>query len=292
MFSLANSIDIVINSAAKVDHYGNYTDFYNTNVKSVNNIIDFCFSFNKKLYQISTLSISGNSFDSNTIKQNFKNEVFFKESNLYINQSLENVYIRSKFEAEENVLEAISKGLDAYILRMGNLMPRIKDYKFQENIQDNAYINRLVAFLKLGVIPDYIKDFYLEFTPIDSASNAIIKLIQNSTSNNRIFHLFNHNHVYLKPLLNVLKKSNYNLKIISNDEFKNIINSLLSNKKKKNILNLLINDFDSDLHLSYKTGIIIKSDFSVEYLNKIGFKWPKIKKDYLMEFIKLIKRVI
>lgn len=292
LLNLSNLVDIVINSAAKVSHYGNYQDFYNTNVKSVNNIIEFCQNFSKKFYQISTLSISGNSFDSNSIKQNFTGTINFSENNLYVNQSLENVYVRSKFEAECKTLEAISKGLDAYILRLGNLMPRINDGKFQENIQENAYINRLISFLRLRAIPDYMKDIYLEFTPIDSASDSIIKLIQNPTNNNRIFHLFDHNHVYIDTILKILKKFNIKLNMISDDNFKELIKETLNNKKTKDILNLLINDFDDDLNLLYKTGIVVDSDFSVNYLNKLKFKWPEINRNYLMNFIKLIRRLI
>ena len=118
LLNIANNVDIVVNTAARVAHYGNYYEFYNTNVKSVQYAIDFCKSFNKKLYHISTLSVSGNSFDSNIVKQHLNHITYFRENSLYIGQSLENVYIRSKFEAECLVLDAILDGLDAYILRV------------------------------------------------------------------------------------------------------------------------------------------------------------------------------
>lgn len=292
LLSLANSINIVINSAAKVDHYGSYTDFYNVNTKSVKHMIDFCTSFNKKFYQISTLSVSGNSFDSSSIKQTFENQAYFRENNLYIKQSLENVYTRSKFEAECCVLDAINNGLDAYILRMGNLMPRFKDGMFQENILDNAYINRIISLIKIGCIPDYIKDIYLEFTPIDSAAYAVMKIITHPTENNRIFHLFNHNHVFLEQCFNLFKKSNYFIKIVSEQDFINAVNLFLNNKKKKETLNVLVNDFDKDLHLLYNTDIIIKSEFTIDYLNKLGFRWPKIGKSYLKNFVEVLRRVL
>ncbi len=292
LFNLANSIDIVINSAAKVDHYGNYQDFYNTNVKSVKQIINFCKSFNKKFYQVSTLSISGNAFDTSSATQSINKTTYFDESSFYIGQTLENIYIRSKFEAEKLVLNAIKNGLDAYILRMGNLMPRLSDGKFQENILDNAYINRVIAFLKIKRIPLYMKDMYLEFTPIDSASDAIIKLISNFNKENRIFHLFNHNHVFIKPLFSFLNKNSYNIKFVEENDFKNIIKALISDKKQDNSLNILINDLDKNLHLTYKTDIIIKSDFTINYLKEIGFKWPKIDKKYILNFLKNVKKVI
>lgn len=290
LLSLANNVDIVINTAARVAHYGNYSDFYNTNVASVKNMIDFCKSFNKKLYHISTLSVSGNVLDSSSIKQNITNTTYFAENNLYIGQSLENVYVRSKFEAECLILDSILGGLDAFILRVGNLMPRLKDGKFQENINDNAFINRISAFIALGTIPDYLEKEYLEFTPIDITANAIIQLITHPNSNNRIFHLFNHNHIYINKCMKYFKMLNPDFKISSEPEFKKLIKSMLNNKKKKEILNSLINDLDSDLHLAYKTDIIIKSEITIKYLSKIGFSWPKISSKYIIKFIELLRR--
>lgn len=111
---IANNVTCIINSAAKVAHYGNYSDFEKINVNGTENLLKFCLKFNKRFYQISTLSVSGIS----TANQSFKNDVIFNESNLYINQSLDNVYVKSKFEAEKLVMSYILKGLDAYILRV------------------------------------------------------------------------------------------------------------------------------------------------------------------------------
>ena len=289
LLELSNNADIVINSAAKVSHYGNYTDFYNVNVKSVRYMIDFCKSFNKKFYQISTLSVSGNSLETSSIEQNIKEETLFEENNLYIGQSLENVYVRSKFEAECLVLDSILDGLDAYILRVGNLMPRYRDGVFQENIQENAYINRIVSFLKIGLIPDYLNNIYLELTPIDLTANAIIKLITYSNEINRVFHLYNHNHVYLKQFL---KHIDLELEIVDEEIFKDKVRKMLKNSKTKESLNFLMNDFDKDLHLMYLTDIIIKSENTIKYLEKIGFSWPNITERYICNFIDLLRRLL
>ena len=291
LLNLANNISIVINTAARVAHYGNYKDFYNSNVKSVQYLIDFCKSFNKKLYHISTLSVSGNSFDSTIIKQNTENVKYFTEKNLYIGQSLENVYIRSKFEAECLVLDAILNGLDAHILRVGNLMPRVKDGIFQENITENAFITRIVEFLKIGFIPDSLLNGYLEFTPVDTISTAIVKLITHPNKDCIIFHLFNHNHVYIIKCIKYFKLINPSLKVITEEDFRKNIKKLLKNKKLKNNINLLINDMDKNLNLMYKSNIIVESNFTIKYLSKIGFKWSNISEKYILKFLDLIRKV-
>ena len=108
---VANSIDAIINCAANVSHYGKYDDFYNANVKSVKNAIDFCKSFNKKLYHISTISVSGTKLDTSYPSFQKTGIIHFEESCLYVGQTLENFYVHSKFEAETLVLDAISRWL-------------------------------------------------------------------------------------------------------------------------------------------------------------------------------------
>ena len=288
--NLAESVDTVINCAAKVSHYGSYSSFYNINVKAVDNLINFCMKYDKKFYHVSTLSVSGNSFvDQYKEEQNFKHNVNYRENNFYIGQSLSNVYIRTKFEAEKNIFDSISKGLDAYILRVGNLMPRYQDGKFQQNAAENAYLNRLLTFLQIGAIPDTLLDGYLEFTPIDYTANSIINLISHPSKQNRVFHLFNDNHIKIDEFLHLLKLENYVIDVISEESFKNMIKSILDDDSRKHILNNLINDFDKDLNLSYTTNIILKSDTTRKYLKNIGFNWPKIDSRYVKKLISCIE---
>ena len=165
LLELAYSTNLVIHCAANVAHFGNYKDFYKTNVTSTKYIIDFCEKFKKKLYHISTTGVSGTELDLSYLqsKKTHKNKVNFDESSLYIGQILDNVYTRSKFDAENCVLNAINEGLDAYILRMGNLMPRFSDGEFQENVKDNAFLNKFASFVKAGIMPKYMLSCILSF---------------------------------------------------------------------------------------------------------------------------------
>ena len=285
LFKLGNSIDVIVNSAAKVSHYGNYQEFYNTNVKSVEKLINFADTFKKKLFHISTLSVSGNALvDQYYMEQEFSEEIDFCENNFYIGQSLENVYIRSKFEAEKRILDAILKGIDAYILRVGNLMPRMSDGKFQENISENAYISRLKAFIKLGVIPQYLEDDYMEFTPIDYTATAIMKIIKYTNNENRIYHIFNNNHVFVKDVLKIIK----DIKIVENEIFKEKIKKVLRSENS-DLANLLLNDLDKNLNLNYNSNIKIKSEHTVKLLEKYKFNWPRINSKYIEYVLDLIK---
>ena len=76
------------------------------------------------------------------------------------------------------------------------------------------------------------------------------------------------------------------------EKSKNKIRKILNNLKEKENLNSLLNDFDKDLHLNYFTDIIIKSENTIKYLEKIGFKWPNISDRYLNNFINLLRMVL
>ena len=294
LLDIANCVDVVINSAANVAHYGNYSQFYETNVTSVKYIINFCKKYNKKFYQISTTGVSGSKLDSSlpTNKKRRKIKSTYTESNLYVGQLLNNVYTRSKFEAEVCVLDAMVHGLDAYIFRVGNLMPRLCDELFQENILENAFVNRLATFEKLGFIPENVLSYPLEFSPVDCVAEAIYKLVLCPTEKNRIFHLFNKNKISVKRYLNLLNNLGYEVKVLSASEFKEKINTILNDDAHKNLINNLMNDFGYDLQLNYNSDIIMKSDISNKYLKRIGFKWPRISNKYLISFINLLKKVV
>ena len=154
---LGKEVQTVVNCAASVKHYGYYGEFEKTNVIGVKNLVKFCEEFNKEFYQTSTISVSGNTMTSLPSSYTPKKTVYFGENNLFINQPLDNVYVRSKFEAEKYVLEEIAnKKLKGLVLRIGNITNRYTDGKFQENSSDNAFLNRLKAFLFLKEIPKSI----------------------------------------------------------------------------------------------------------------------------------------
>jgi len=175
---------------------------------------------------------------------------------------------------------------------MGNLMPRYEDGVFQENILENAFVNKLAAFIRIGAIPEYMLNESLEITPIDMAANEVYKLITHPTNSNRIFHIYNHHYITVSKYIKILNKMNYKVEIVPNEEFKNKINTMLQNDEINNQLNNIINDFDKNLQLKQKNDLIIKSKFTIKYLRKLNFKWRRISRKYLIKFINLIEEVM
>lgn len=287
--NLSTKIDIVINSAALVKHYGNYELFNDINVLGTQKLIDFCKKYNKKLYHISTTSVSGMGLTENNLEK-AEHITYFSERDLYKKQSLDNTYIKTKFEAEKLILENINTGLDACIFRMGNISNRFSDAKFQINVSENAFVNRIKSILKLQVLQDGFKAHSTEFAPVDLCAQAIIKIIE-SNPKFTVFHIFNTNLISFIDLVKYINDLNLKLEFVSDKDFSAKVNQFLMDPNLKNEVAGIIADLDSNKIFSLNANILLNSDFSQLYLEKLGFKWPTINQEYISKYIQYFKKI-
>ena len=273
--NLQKEIDCVINTAAITKHYGSANIFYKENIKTVKNLIKFCINKNILFNHISTTTVSGNFLVSNNLSCNFD------ENSFYIGQNYEdNMYVFSKFEAERLILEAEKNGLKANIFRLGNLMARHSDGQFQKNKLDNAYYCRLIALAKLGCLPNTLINQQLEFTPIDDASLAVVKLLTIPNLSNKIFHIFTNKLISINVLLNVLSRLGNNCRFVDYDDFMKILYS----KENEKLLALIVSDINENNKINYASEINIKHEITNKYLEKLGFSWHNIDTQYLLNF--------
>lgn len=290
---LLSKINTVINCAASVKHYGSYKYFYETNVETTKRLIEFCKSTDIKLIHASTLSVSGNSFVDAFDGYTSKKEKHFYENNLYIEQPLDNVYCRSKFEAEKAVLDAMTDGLKANIMRMGNLTSRLSDGQFQKNYESNAFLQRVKSILELGVFPEYlIKDtMYAEFTPIDEAANAVMTIARHFSTEQTVFHINSTKVVHFDKLFDILNNLNIKVNIVDRETFTETLRKTTKQAGMEHIFETFINDMDDNDQLNYDSNIRIKNEFTVEYLRQLGFEWSDIDVDYLHNYIEYFKKI-
>ena len=290
---LAKNVDTVINCAASVKHYGSYKYFYEVNVESVKRLIDFCKDAAAKLIHMSTLSVSGNSFGDQFDGYISSEEKHFSESSLYIGQPLDNVYARSKFEAEKAVLDAIADGLKANIMRMGNLTNRYSDGLFQKNHESNAFLQRVKGIIELGKAPDYLikDDIYSEFTPIDEAARAVMTVTRHFNAKQTVFHINSTKVVYMKRLLEYLSRLGYCIDIVSGSEFTELLRATAKASGTQHIFETFINDMDENDQLNYESNIHIENAFTVSYLEQLGFEWNDIGFEYLKKYVEYFKKI-
>ena len=281
---LSRNIDIVIHAAAIVKHYGNAKIFNDTNVEGTKNVIKFCKKFDKKLYYISTTSVSGNSIQKNNTN------IEFKENQLYIGQDLKNIYIYTKFEAEKQILEGMQDGLKACILRVGNITNRYSDGVFQINISENAFVNRIKSIINLGVIQEEFLNHSLEFTPVDCCAQAVIKIIQDD-SKFSVLHLFNNNFIKISRLLEILKDLHEEIIPVSDEIFKEKVTTILKDKELRKNISGIMTDLDENKLLDLINNIIPNSEFTQKYLKALGFEWPEIDQEYINKYLGYFKKM-
>lgn len=288
---LLNKVQTVINCAASVKHYGSYKYFYEANVETTKQLIEFCEKSEAKLIHISTISVSGNSFADEFTGYISEKELHFYESSLYIGQPLDNVYSHSKFEAEKAVLDAMTNGLKANIMRMGQLTNRISDGQFQKNYESNAFFKRIKAILELGVAPEYLSGSYAEFTPIDEASNAVMTIARHFSTEQTVFHINSTKVVYMDKLLEYFNALGFNLQAVDGKEFTEALRATAKQSGLEHIFETFINDMDENDRLNYDSNIRIENDFTVQYLKQLGFGWSDIGIDYLRKYVEYFKKI-
>lgn len=272
--SLVSKIDSVINCASLVKHFGDYNLFYNSNVLSAQNIITFAKEAKASIHHVSTTSVSGNYLVKNNITYDYT------ENDFYIGQNYkDNVYVRTKFEAENEMYKAQAEGIPVNVYRVGNLMSRLSDGVFQINKFDNAYFKRIYGFIQIQKLPKNLITQKLEFTPVDSCASAIITLMKYQ---NKTFHLLNPNVIGIQMLTEEVSKFGINIDFISQVEFNKFIHS----EKAVSYLENFITDLNHTSKLDYKTKITINDALTESYLKQNGFKWPVITKEYIHELIK------
>ena len=288
---IKNDINVIINSGAIVKHYGLKQQFEDINVIGTQNVVDLCKKENKRLLHVSTMSVSGFGEKENNSELLDTNKIDFCEQNLFVGQSIKGIYTSTKYKAEVLILEEISKGLDAQILRIGNITNRYSDGVFQKNIENNAFANRIKSFVDIGAFPEYALDHEIELTPVDLCADCIIKILEHSSKCN-MFHLYNPNLLSVKLLYNVLKKEfGINLSPLSNRLFSYLITGILQDEKNKKILSGIIYDLDNNKNLIYTSKIRLNANFTNSYLNKIGFHWKKIDEDYIVKYMNYFKKI-
>ena len=290
---LKSTITTVINAGALVKHFGTPELFNQINVDGTRNVVDFCKETNKRLIHISTISVSGNGEKEESIEEtseNINDKKVFKENTLYIKQNISGIYTITKYKAEMIVLSAIKDGLNAQILRMGNITNRYSDGVFQQNVEENAFAKRLKSFIELGMFPDYLLEHAIELGPVDLCAEAVIKILDyNSICN--VFHIYNPKLLPVKILINTLHELGIQIDGVDNETMSNKLTEILNDDFKKEILSGIIHDIDSKKQLIYTSNVRVKYEFSEKYLEKIGFTWKEIDREYILKYMDYFKRI-
>ncbi len=280
---LTGTIDCIINSAATVAHFGRYEEFQKTNIESVANLIDFA----KDAKVVDFYHISSSLVASGVV-ENIE-RVTFTEFDYNVGQEIEDFYSKSKFEAEKLVFEARKYGINANILRIGNIAFNSNDGTFQENIEQNAFYQMVNMLIKLKAIPGVI-DNVLEFSFIDCVSKAIYLLTSKIGLQNQVFHITNQNKINLNLFAEMLRSLQLTINTMEYGEFLDyLLMKYEENDYKQHIENTLIH---SQLFVLHKeTHYDFVSDRTDLILKELGFEWVKPQSSHIKHMIEFGKKM-
>jgi thioester reductase-like protein len=267
----AYDFDTVINCAACVKHFVNDDRLDRVNVQGVENLIKVCKARGKKLVQISTVSVGGESVNGSVPKDRL-----LTENRLHLGQNLDNKYAQTKFRAEQAVLEAVRGGLRGKIIRVGNLMSREKDGEFQINYSTNGFMKRLRAYAILGSFPMGSMDAEAEFSPIDSTAQAIV-LLAGTPDKFTLFHACNCHRVHMANVLEAMQNCGIAITVQSDAEFDRKFHAMLADDKH----NLDVSSLIAYLNSGSRRYVAQDNHFTVKALYRLGFSWPLTDKAYI-----------
>jgi len=140
------------------------------------------------------------------------------------------------------------------------------------------------------MFPDYLLEHAIELGPVDLCAEAVIKILDyNSICN--VFHIYNPKLLPVKILINTLHELGIQIDGVDNETMSNKLTEILNDDFKKEILSGIIHDIDSKKQLIYTSNVRVKYEFSEKYLEKIGFTWKEIDREYILKYMDYFKRI-
>ncbi len=264
---LSLKIDCIINSAANVRHYGLYEEFYRDNVQSVSNLINFALTGKKKdIHHVSTTSVGAGHMKN-------KKVAFFTENMVDTGQTSENVYLQTKLEAEKLIINGRKNGVMINIYRAGNITFDSETGIFQENIDSNAFYQRVKSFINLGIVPMNVGRVDLSY--VDGVSGAILSLFDLAELTQEIFHIEN----FVKTDLSYLLSSPETGLNVEQKSLPEIIDYLLEHYDHSDFREYIERLMVHMGWMAYEdvkrmTQVIIMSEKTEFILGLAGYKWP------------------
>ena len=251
---ITSQITCVIHSAAEVRHYGQREQFLRANVEATETMLAAARQAHVPFIHVSTLSLCGT-----VLKAQPQQPAVFTETDLDIGQNWQdNLYIESKFMAEQRVLAARDEGLPVRILRLGRLVGRHTDGQFQLAYQDNAFWRICQGLLQVGMLPAALAEMSVEVSAVDECARAAALIC---TTTLCVAHLANPHPLTFKEIF-------YDLPQVSDAQFQQ---QLKTKQKHDALLGSLI----EEMNALQKQPPQIQADctLTLNALRQVEFTW-------------------
>ena len=279
-FAEGLQVDTIFNCAAIVKHFSEGTEIEDVNIGGAQRCVDYCVKTGAKLVHVSTASTRG------LWAGEIKSEIF-TEQRLYMGQFLGNKYIYSKFIAERMILNAVAlHGLNAKIMRVGNLATRSTDGEFQANFSTNSFMGRIKVYNMLGCCPYSMRNQQVEFSPINEVARAIV-LLSSTPKECTVFHPYNIHGQFLGDVLMGLDTVGNGVRFVEQEEFEAAMEEAKSDPQKARQMSSLL--AYQDMAHGQKTADVKRdNNYTTQVLYRLGFAWSPTSWDYVERMLTAI----
>ncbi len=242
--------------------------------------MEYCIETGARLIHISTASTRG-------LWTGEPKSDIFTEQRLFMGQYLGNKYIYSKFMAERLILEAVAlHGLDAKIMRVGNLAARSTDGEFQANFATNSFMGRIKVYNMLGACPHAMRDKRVEFSPINEVAHAIV-LLSGTPHECCVFHPYNIHGQFMGDVLSGLTVVGDGVRFVEQEEFEQIMDAAKDDPVKAKALSSLL-AYQDMAHGQKTTDVTRDNGYTTQVLYRLNFAWSPTSWDYVERMLTAI----
>jgi thioester reductase-like protein len=279
-FSEGLKVDTIFNCAAIVKHFSEGTEIEDVNIGGAQRCVDYCVKTGAKLVHVSTASTRG------LWAGEVKNDIF-TEQRLYMGQFLGNKYIYSKFMAERLILNAVAiHGLNAKIMRVGNLAARSTDGEFQANFATNSFMGRIKVYNMLGCCPHAMRNLQVEFSPINEVAHAIV-LLSSTPKDCTVFHPYNIHGQFLGDVLMELSNVGDGVKFVEQEEFDQRMEEAKNDPVKAKSMSSLL-AYQDMVHGQKTADVKRDNNYTTQVLYRYDFAWSPTSWDYVERMLNAI----
>ncbi|HEU4962630.1 MAG TPA: amino acid adenylation domain-containing protein [Bacilli bacterium] len=268
---LAEEIDAIVHCAADVRHYGTERQFERVNVEATAELLELARSREGvHVHYISTLGIAGWAEDDPA-------EFVFSELEFDRGQVLENLYARSKFEAEKSVREAMREGTFATVYRIGNLVGESRTGQFQRNIDRNAFYRMTKAMLLLEKAVDSPQ--YVDLTPIDYASRAVVQSVRQAASVGQTYHVCNPVQIGQAEFVELLQSCGYRMELMQPERYREVLFGEEAVEREEETLALLVAALEEEDDV--RSVVRYDGEWTARVLRDVGIACPRPNREWM-----------
>lgn len=173
------------------------------------------------------------------------------------------------------------------LLDFGNITPDLawKNLKMKKN----TFLHKLKSFIDIGAFPKSALEYGIEFTPVDSAARAVIKIL-GATSDCNVFHIMNPSLVKISNLIDAANEFGCEITPMSDRLVSDVILGILADEERRHTISAISNDLDKSHEIVLTSPIMLVSDFTDDYLCELGLTWKKFDKGYIYKGLECFKK--